>query len=130
MDNYAPLMKIQEKVFKNRNFAKVQLADLNNELRFNKGQIEVPRMQIQTNIMHLFVEGVYGLSGPTDLRIQVPLKNLRKSEGMDLPKASDNTAKGGASIYLRAKSNGNEPVGIALDAFGAVRKTKVEAKIK
>jgi hypothetical protein len=92
--------------------------------------VTVPRMQIESSVFNLFVEGVYGFEGSTDLRIQVPLKNLKKVDPAEMSKKANNKEKGGASIYLRAKSGADGKVGIGLDALGAVRKNNVQEPTK
>ncbi len=127
--NYAPLMEIQEIVFKKRNFTNVRFAEIKNSVTIKDGIVMVPRMQIESSVIKLFIEGQYGLVGNTDLRIQVPLANLRNSNRSNMNKKANNTEKGGASVYLRAKSNNNGKVSIGLDALGAIRKTNVPASL-
>lgn len=125
--NFAPIMKIQEIAFKKRNFTDVHFAEIKNTVSIKDGIITVPRMQIESSVIKLFIEGQYGLVGGTDLRIQVPLGNLKNKDRSDMNKEANNTKKGGASVYLRAKSGDDGKVSIGLDLLGAIRKTNVPA---
>ncbi len=128
--NFAPIMKIQEIAFKKRDFSDIKFTEIKNTVSIKEGIITVPRMQIESSVFNLFIEGQYGIAGNTDLRIQVPLKNLKKVEPNEMSKKANNKEKGGASVYLRAKTGSDGKIGIAVDAFGAVRKNNVEAPTK
>ena len=128
--NYAPLMKIQEIVLKKRDFTDVRFAEIKNTVTIKEGIVNVPRMQIESSVIKLFVEGQYGLVGETDLRIQVPLANLRNNDRSNMNKKANNAQKGGASVYLRAKSGNDGKVSIGLDLLGAMRKSNVPSTQK
>ena len=128
--NYEPIMKIQDIAFKKRNFTEVRFAEIKNAVTIKDGIVTIPRMQVESSVIKLFVEGQYGLAGSTDLRIQVPLNNLKDKDRSNMNKKANNKEKGGASVYLRAKSGDDGKVSIALDVLGAVRKTNVPASPK
>lgn len=123
--NYTPLMEIQEIVLKKRDFTDVRFAEIKNTVSIKDGIVAVPRMQIESSVIKLFVEGQYGLMGQTDLRIQVPLENLKNKDRSNMNKRANNNQKGGASVYLRAKSGDTGKVSIGLDLLGAIRKSNV-----
>ncbi|MDP1842041.1 MAG: AsmA-like C-terminal region-containing protein [Sediminibacterium sp.] len=119
------LEKIQEHVFKNRNFSDVRFAELKNTVVANNGMVNIPRMQIESSVFGLFLEGQYGLAGNTDLRIQVPLRNLSSNNSSNKPILTEKNAKGGMSIFLRAKSGEDGKLSIGLDALGRFRKSNL-----
>jgi len=123
--NFAPIMKIQEIAFKKRDFTDVQFAEIKNTVTIKEGIVTVPRMQIESSVIKFFLEGQYGLISGTDMRIQVPLSNLKNKDRSDMNKKAKNKEKGGASVYLRAKTGDDGKVSIGLDVLGAVRKTNV-----
>jgi hypothetical protein len=66
-------------VFKNRNFENIQFVELKNKLEINRGDININRMEIQSSVISLFVEGLFSpRGGNTDNSVQVPLSNLKK----------------------------------------------------
>lgn len=123
--NFAPIMKIQDIAFKKRDFTDVQFAEIKNTVTIKEGIVTVPRMQIESSVINFFLEGQYGLISGTDMRIQVPLSNLKNKDRSDMNKKAKNKEKGGASVYLRAKTGDDGKVSIGLDVLGAVRKTNV-----
>ncbi len=128
--NYAPIMKIQEIAFKKRDFSDIKFTEIKNTVSIKEGIVTVPRMQIESSVFNLFIEGQYGIAGNTDLRIQVPFKNLKKVDPNEMSKKANNKEKGGASVYLRAKTGSDGKVGIGLDVLGAMRKNNVETPVK
>ncbi len=128
--NYAPIMKIQEIAFKKRDFSDIKFTEIKNTVSIKEGIVTVPRMQIESSVFNLFIEGQYGIAGNTDLRIQVPFKNLKKVDPNEMSKKANNKEKGGASVYLRAKTGSDGKVGIGLDVLGAMRKNNVETPPK
>ncbi len=116
--NYMPLLKIQEHVFKNRQLDSLQFATIKNAITLNHGTIHIPRMEIATSALNLFVGGDYGLNGNTNMHIQVPLNNLTQKDQSRKMKIASNKEKGGASIFLRAISEPNGQIKIKLDPKG------------
>ncbi|MEN9600204.1 MAG: hypothetical protein RL596_2525 [Bacteroidota bacterium] len=122
------LEEIGDKYLKKRNLSDLRFAEISNKLTISQGVVSVPRMQIEATAFRLFIEGQYGIAGATDLRIQVPLSNLTAQDAGYVPKKTKQNAKGGMSIYLRAKSDENEKIGISLDMLGAIRKSNLTKK--
>jgi hypothetical protein len=125
LTNFGPLEKIQETAFKTRNFSDVKFAEIKNEVWVKNGLVNIPRMQIESSVFGLFIEGQYGIAGNTDMRIQVPLRNLSKKGPDYVPAKSSNTAKGGMSIFLRAQTGKDGKIAIVLDALGKFRRSNV-----
>ena len=55
--NFEPVQKIQETVFKKRDFSNIQFADLHDLLEIKGDNIIVNRMEINSTVLHMFVEG-------------------------------------------------------------------------
>ena len=125
LTNFGPLEKIQETAFKTRNFSDVKFAEIKNDVWVKNGLVNIPRMQIESSVFGLFIEGQYGIAGNTDMRIQVPLRNLANKGPDYVPAKSSNTAKGGMSIFLRAQTGKDGKIAIVLDALGKFRRSNV-----
>ncbi|MCY7422300.1 MAG: hypothetical protein LH478_11225 [Chitinophagaceae bacterium] len=128
--NYEPIKKLQNFLFKNRNFEDIHFAELKNTLEIKGREIKINRMEIQSTALTLFVEGVYGMEGNTDVSIQVPLNNLKKREADYKPENVGSDAKAGASIYLRGKTGDDGNVKFKMDLFKKFRKDDDEKKVK
>ncbi len=119
--NFEPVQKIQETVFKKRNFSDIQFADLHDLLEINGNDIVINRMEINSTVLHMFVEGVYNMKTGPDLSIQVPLKNLKKNNEATIENKGINS-KTGVSARLRAQKGENGKVKISWDPFNKAGK--------
>jgi hypothetical protein len=117
-------------VFKKRNFSEIYFAELKNRFDIRNREITINRMEIQSTVLTLFVEGVYSLQGNTDISIQVPLSNLKNREGYTLENKGANS-KAGASVFLRGRPGDDGNIQFKLDLFKKFRKkdTKESEKV-
>ncbi len=123
--NYEPVQRIQKFVFKNRDLSNIRFAELKDSLIIQKDEVHIRRMEVQSNVMTLFIEGIYSMKGNTDISIQVPLSNfLEKRDNDEKPRNKGAYRKTGASIYLRAKPDLKGNIKIGLDLFKKLRKKR------
>ncbi|MBC7720815.1 MAG: hypothetical protein H7068_02265 [Pedobacter sp.] len=121
--NFEPIKSLQKFVFKNRDFDNVAFAELKDTITIKNEKITVGRMEIQSNVLSMFVEGLYDLKGNgTDLSIQVPLSNLKKRDSTYIPTNKGNKKDGGASVFIRAKPNDKGELKFSYDLFKRFRK--------
>jgi hypothetical protein len=120
--NYPPLMSVQKVAFKKRDFSNVRFAEIRNNLKLENAGIQIDRMAINSSVLTLFVQGVYGLKNNTDISIQVPLKNLSKKQDEAHPEFIRGDGKGGMSVFLRASSDKDGKVNIKYDPLARFRK--------
>ncbi|MEO6288533.1 MAG: AsmA-like C-terminal region-containing protein, partial [Ginsengibacter sp.] len=120
--NFDPVKKLQNFLFKNRDFENIQFAELKDRLEISKGEIKINRMEIQSSVLTLFVEGIYSMKGTTDMSIQVPLKNLKKRNEDYKPENQGADKKGGASIYIRGRPGADGTIQFKPDLFKKLRK--------
>ncbi|MCY7349069.1 MAG: AsmA family protein [Cytophagaceae bacterium] len=104
--NFEPLKRVQKFIFKNRDFNNVRFATITNRFRLRGVDIDVDQMEVESSVLTLFLKGVYSFQDRTNLRIQVPLSNLRK-RGADYQLTQHDPSKG-ANIYLSAVDEGGE----------------------
>jgi hypothetical protein len=124
--NYEPIKRLQNFLLKNRDFNNIQFAELKNRLEIKNQEVKINRMEIQSSILTMFVEGIYSMKGTTDLSIQVPLSNIRGRDSSYIPKNMGTDKKVGSSIYLRGKPGKDGNVQFKLDLFNKFRKDKDE----
>ncbi len=120
--NFQPVMKIQNFIFRKRDFSNIDFAELKNRLVLKNGDIEIPRMEIQSSVLTMFVEGTYSNHGNTDVSIQVPLNNLKKRDEDYVPENIGTDKKGGRSIFLRGQPGADGNVNFKLDLFKKYQK--------
>ena len=105
--DFHPIEDILKKVFPARDFKDIQFAELRDNVTVSGNVIEVKRMEIASTVLHLYVEGNYGLNGAkTDLVIQVPLNNISKQQVETRFFDANTKVKNGLSIYVRATQEG------------------------
>ncbi len=124
--HYEPMQKLQNIVFKNRNFDEIYFAELKDRLDIKNREIKINRMAIESTVLTLFIEGIYSLAGHSDVSIQVPLSNLKKRDEDYELKNKDADAKAGASIYVRGKTGDDGNIQFKLDLFKKFRKDTYE----
>jgi hypothetical protein len=121
--NFDPIKKVQDVIFKNRDFENIKFAEIKNKLEIADQEITIGRMEIQSTVLSLFVEGVYSMKGNTDISIQVPLRNLKKRSDDYKPENIGTDAKAGASIYLRGRPGSDGNIQFKPDIFKKFRKS-------
>ncbi|MES2431436.1 MAG: AsmA-like C-terminal region-containing protein [Bacteroidota bacterium] len=129
LNNYAPIKRIQNFIFKKRDFDTIRFAELKDKLEVNRGEIKINRMEIQSSVLTIFVEGIYKPKGKTDISIQVPLSNLKKRGDEYKPENIGSNKKGGGSIFLRGQTGDDGNVKFKLDLFYKFKKDKKKEDI-
>lgn len=130
LNNYEPIKKIQQFIFKNRDFENIRFAELKNRIEVKSGEMKINRMEIQSSVFTMYVEGLYSRSGGTDMSIQVPLSNLKKRGADFNPANLGAEKKGGGSIYIRGRPGPDGNVKFKLDLFNRFDKQNEKTKIK
>jgi len=122
--DYEPMKKIQDAVFKKRDFANIHFATLKDRLVIKNKEVTISRMEIQSTVLSMFIEGIYSTRGNTDLSIQIPLSNLKKRDKTYVPENIGTDKKGGMNIFLRGTPGPDGNVKFKYDLFKKFRKEK------
>lgn len=125
--DFEPMERLSNFLFKNRDFSDVQFAEVFSTIKMNGTKMELSRMEIESTMLTMFIEGRYDLKDSTDLSIQIPLSNLKK-RGQDFaPENVGTDTKAGASVFLRVRPDKNGKTTISYDPFKKLRKKKKNA---
>lgn len=124
LTDYEPIVKMRNFLFKKRDFNNVKFAEIKNKLEFKNGDIIIPRMEIQSSVVSLFVEGIYGGNKNTDISIQVPLNNLKSRDQDYIPENIGKDMQGGKSVFLRGQTGSDGKVNFKLDLFKKYQKDR------
>lgn len=100
--NFEPFLKMKKLIFKNRNLERVRFAPIRNDLILNGEEIIIKPMEIESNVMTLFLDGIYSFGNKTDISIEIPLRNLSRRDSTYQLNPNDPKNKKGSRIYLRA----------------------------
>jgi hypothetical protein len=108
--NFEPLLKIKKLVFKNRSFEHVAFAPIKSTFILKGQEIEIMPMEIESNVVTLFMDGIYSFGNKTNINIGIPLRNLRKRDSTYVLNPNDEQNKNASKIYLRAVDQNGEVV--------------------
>lgn len=120
--NFEPVKKIAETAFKKRDFSEMRFAELKNKLTIDGSAIRINKMEIRSNVINLFVEGVYDTKKGTDMSIQVPASNIISDDSKNLV----NKGRAGLNIRLRAKTGEDGKLKVSWDPFNKASKDRRE----
>jgi hypothetical protein len=123
ISHFAPLENMSNFLFKKRDFTDVQFAEINTRFKLDGTTLGIERMEVQSSLLTLFVEGQYSLGDSTDLSIQIPLSNLKRRDKTYQPQNVGIDAKIGPSVFLRAHTKNGKTI-ISYDMFKKFRKKK------
>jgi hypothetical protein len=128
LNNYEPVKKLQNFIFKNRDFNAIHFAELKDRLEIKNQEVKINRMEIQSSVMSMFVEGIFSNKGNTDISIQVPLSNIHKRGADFNPQNIGTEKKRGSSLYLRGRAGPDGNIKFKLDLFNKFKKGKEETR--
>ena len=80
LKDFEPIQKIGTFLFKKRDLSDVQFGQIDAHFDVKGNEIEVRRMEVQSTVLTLYLEGRYSLKDSTNLSIQVPLSNLKSRD--------------------------------------------------
>lgn len=120
--NFEPFMKMKKLIFKRRNFERVRFAPIRNDFKLTGQEIEIAPMEIESNVLTLYIDGIYSFGNKTDINIQIPLSNLKKRDSTYVLDPNNPEKREGSKIFLRAVDENGE-VNIKL-AFRRKKKDK------
>ena len=115
--DFESVQNISKKVFKNRNFSDIHFAELKDRFDINGSAIKMNRMEIESAVITLFIEGTYDAKKGTDISIQVPLSNLKAKKEDTIPANKGIKSNNGISVRLRAKTGDDGKLKITWDPF-------------
>ena len=127
LKNFEPIKKIKKFVLKKRDFNRIAFAELTDSLLVSNQQIIIPRMEIQSTVLSMFVEGVYDIKGKTDISVQLPLSNLKRRGPGFILQNMGITARAGRSVYLRGRPGKDGNIKFKLDLRKRYFKDKKKA---
>ena len=96
--NMDALNQISKNVFKKKDFSDIQFAQLNAAISQKGNDLTISEMEIKSNLMTLYVNGVYSFKENTELFIKVPLKSLNAKEADLVKDFKNNNEKEGIII--------------------------------
>ena len=119
--NFAPFEQIHRKILKKRNLSDVRFADLHDSIEVRGENITINRMEIQSTVLTMFVNGIYNMKTGPDMSIQVPLSNLKANK--DSVMINKGTQRNqGISVRLRVRRGRDGKLDLSWDPFNKANK--------
>lgn len=104
--NFEPMQKVGNFAFPNRNFSNITFTRLKNTFDIKGNMVTIRPMYIESSVLNVFIEGVYGMPTGTDIALRIPLRNPKRDIGLSdslKRKRFDN----GIVINLRGRDDEN-----------------------
>jgi hypothetical protein len=124
LTDFEPMEKLSIFLFKKRDFSDVQFGEVTSEITMTGTKMDISRMEIESTVLSMFIEGRYDLKDSSDLSIQVPLSNLKKRDQNFAPENVGTDSKTGASVFLRVRPDKTGKTAITYDPLKKFRKKK------
>jgi hypothetical protein len=124
LKDFEPMQRLSNFLLKGRDFSDVQFGEITSNINMSGTQMHVSRMEVESTVITMFIEGRYDLKDSSDLSIQIPLSNLKKRDQDIPPENVGVDSKVGASVYLRVKPDKTGKNTISYDPFKKFRKKK------
>lgn len=124
LKDFEPMQRLSNFLLKGRDFSDVQFGEIKSNINMSGTQMHVSRMEVNSTVITMFIEGRYDLKDSSDLSIQIPLSNLKKRD-QEIPAENVGVdSKVGASVFLRVKPDKTGKNTISYDPFKKFRKKK------
>lgn len=119
LTDFEPIQNMSNFLFKKRDFSNVQFAELNSNFSVKGTDIHIKKMEIQSSVLSMFLQGHYSFADSTSLSVQLPLSNLKKRHKNFKPENIGVDAKAGPSVFLHVyrDKDVNSKMSIAYDPF-------------
>ncbi len=98
--NFEPVQSMSNFIFKNRDFDNVTFSELNQRFRIRGYEMDIQELEIGSNILNLFVTGIYNFKENSNINILIPWSNLKKRGKNYIPKNSGESAENSKGLKL------------------------------
>ncbi|MES2679890.1 MAG: AsmA-like C-terminal region-containing protein [Bacteroidota bacterium] len=98
--NFEPVQSMSNFIFKNRDFDNVTFSELNQRFRIRGYEMDIQELEIGSNILNLFVTGIYNFKESSNINILIPWSNLKKRGKNYIPKSSGESAETSKGLKL------------------------------
>lgn len=103
--NYKPIME-NVPLLKGARFENLQFRPIEETFKIVNGELIIPRTQIQSSALQLFVEGQFRFGEYINVWLSLPWKNLKSNDGLILPEKQPYDAAG-PKFYLQVIQDKN-----------------------
>ncbi len=112
--HFEPLEDIGMFIFRKRDMSNITFENIHNTLDIQGNKIIIHPMMIASSVLNIQLEGIYGFSKGTNIKMKVPLRNPKKDELITDAEELKKRRKKGIVINLRAVDGPDGKVKIKL----------------
>ncbi|WP_343746672.1 AsmA-like C-terminal region-containing protein [Chitinophaga sp.] len=112
--NFGPIEDIGLFLFRRRRLDSITIENLSNTFQIQGNKILIPPMRIASSAVNIDVNGVYGLTGGTNINLDVPLRNPAKDSAITDKAEKRRRSRKGIILHLHAVSGSDGKVKIKL----------------
>jgi len=105
---FEPLEKVGKFVFRSRNLSNVQLEKLNGSLTLRGDKVDISPMKINSTALNFDVKGVYGFNSGTNIAMDIPLRDPKKSADIIDKEERELARMKGIVLHLKAVDEDGE----------------------
>lgn len=98
--DYEPLQNISNFIFRNRDFQDIYFTELNETLQIDGFKMDIQEMEISSNVLNLYMTGIYHFKEMSNINIMLPWSNLRKRGKSYIPQNSGKSADDSKGLKL------------------------------
>lgn len=98
--DYEPLQKISHYIFRNRDFKDISFTELNETLLIDGFKMDIREMEIASNVLNLYMSGIYHFKDNSNIDILIPWSNLKKRGKNYIPINSGKSAEDSKGLKL------------------------------
>ncbi len=99
LNNFEPMQKLN-KYLDDDGLSKIRFSDLKNDIHIENKTINIPQMEVHTNLTSLKLSGTHTFDQQIDYHIVTPLRSRKKIKDVEAEGAIEEDATG-AKIYLK-----------------------------
>ena len=101
---FAPLDAIASRLRMEKRFQELRFAPIIGEVTIQGQEINFPQLEIQSNAIHLFMEGTLSYGDLTDIWVSIPLHNLKRTNRYIIPDKTGYAASK-RKVYMEVTSD-------------------------
>jgi hypothetical protein len=105
---FEPIEKVGKFIFRSRNLSNVQIEKLTGNLTLRGEMVDISPMQINSTALNFDVKGVYGFNKGTNIALDIPLRDPKKSLGIIDKEERDLARMRGIVLRLKAVDENGE----------------------
>jgi len=99
-----PLDAIAARLRMEKRFQELRFAPIIGEVSIKGQEVEFPRLEIQSNAIHLFMEGTLSYGDLTNIWVSIPINNLRRTNRYIIPEKTG-YANAKRKVYIEVTSD-------------------------